>query len=386
MIAPGRSFLPPAVTLELWQRWRAGANMTDIARALGAHVSSIERVVKFHGGIPPRARHRAARVLTPAEREAISRGAVGGQTVRQMAADLGRAPSTISRELRRNGGRQRYRATAADARAWRTAQRPKRCRLAASAPLRRVVATKLQAKWSPQQIAGWLTRQYPDDLTMHVSHETIYKSLYIQARGVLKKELLRALRMPRHNRLSQHATKKGQGRSRIRDAVSIHERPSEIETRAVPGHWEGDLIAGARNTHIATLVERVSRFTLLVKVPAKDTVTVTRALTRRIQRLPRALRQSLTWDRGMELAAHKSFTVATDVQVYFCDPQSPWQRGTNENTNRLLRQYFPYGTDMNRFTQAALDRVAAELNARPRKTLDYATPAEVFHQSVALTG
>lgn len=386
MIPRGRSFLPPAVTQELWQRWRAGSNMTDIACALGAHVSSIERVVKFHGGIPPRERHCSVRVLTPAEREAISRGAVGGHTVRQMAAALGRAPSTISRELRRNGGRLRYRATAASARAWITAQRPKRCRLAASAPLRRVVATKLRAKWSPQQIAGWLTRHYPDDLTMQVSHETIYKSLYIQARGVLKKELLRSLRTPRHNRLSCHAQRKGQFRGHITDAISIHDRPTEIDERAVPGHWEGDLIAGARNTHIATLVERVSRFTMLVKVPAKDTRTVTRALTRRVRQLPRALRQSLTWDRGMELAAHKSFTIATDVQVYFCDPQSPWQRGTNENTNRLLRQYFPYGTNMDLYSQAGLDRVAAELNARPRKTLDYATPAEVFQQSVALTG
>ena len=386
MIARGRSFLAPSATRELWERWKRGTSMTDIAHALGAHVSSVERVVGFHGGIPPRVRRRATRALTLVEREAISRGAAVGHSVRHLAADLGRAPSTVSRELRRNGGRGRYRAAAAEARAWHTAQRPKPCRLAQSTRLRQLVATKLQAKWSPQQIAGWLTRHYPDDVTMQVSHETIYRSLYVQARGVLKKELLRYLRTRRTTRHSRHATKKGQYRGHIIDAISIHDRPAEIDERAVPGHWEGDLIAGARNTHIATLVERVSRLTLLVKVPAKDTRTVTRALTRRVRQLPRALRQSLTWDRGMELAAHKSFTIATDVQVYFCDPQSPWQRGTNENTNRLLRQYFPYGTNMDRYTQAGLDRVAAELNARPRKTLDYATPAEVFRQNVALTG
>jgi IS30 family transposase len=252
--------------------------------------------------------------------------------------------------------------------------------LAQSTRLRQLVATKLQAKWSPQQIAGWLTRHYPDDVTMQVSHETIYRSLYVQARGVLKKELLRYLRTRRTTRHSRHATKKGQYRGHIIDAISIHDRPAEIDERAVPGHWEGDLIAGARNTHIATLVERVSRLTLLVKVPAKDTRTVTRALTRRVRQLPRALRQSLTWDRGMELAAHKSFTIATDVQVYFCDPQSPWQRGSNENTNGLLRQYFPKRSDLTPFSQADLDNVATELNGRPRQTLGWKSPSQALDE------
>lgn len=348
-------------------------------------MGSIHCVVAWQGGIVPRERRRSRLALTSAERAVISRGAATGCPVRQMAAAIGRAPSTVSRELTRNGGRVRDRATSADERAWATARRPKRCRLAESDRLRRLVADKLARRWSPQQIAGWLARHYPDDATMRVSHETIYRSLYVQARGVLKKELLRSLRTRRMMRRSQRATTHGQPRGQIIEAVSIHDRPPAIEARAGPGHWEGDLMAGAGNTHIATLVERMSRFTLLVKVTGKDTQTVVRALTRQVRRLPLALRQSLTWDRGMEMAAHKSFTIATDVQVYFCDPQSPWQRGTNENTNRLLRQYFPYGMDLAQHTQAALNRVALQLNGRPRKTLGYATPAEVFHHDVALT-
>ncbi len=302
-----------------------------------------------------------------------------------MASGIGRAPSTVSREIRRHGGRERYRAASADERAWTFARRPKRCRLAQSGRLRHLVATKLRLKWSPEQIAGWLTRHYPDDATMQVSHETIYRSLYLQARGVLKKELMRSLRTRRVMRHAQSASTAGQPRGQITEAVSIHERPPEIDTRVVPGHWEGDLIAGAHHTHIATLVERVSRFTMLVRVEGKDTATVTQALTRQVRRLPTTLRRSLTWDRGMEMALHKAFTMATDVQVYFCDPQSPWQRGTNENTNRLLRQYFPHGTDLSVHSQAELTRVAIQLNQRPRKTLKYATPAEVFDHNVALT-
>lgn len=284
--------------------------------------------------------------------------------------------STISREVKRNGGRSEYRASQADKRAWDNARRPKDCRLAVNDRLRVTVARKLAQQWSPEQVAGWLRRRYPGDGDMQVSHETIYRTLFIQARGVLKKQLLDHLRSRRMMRRSKNATTEGQPRGQIIDAISIRERPAEVEDRAVPGHWEGDLISGTKNTHIATLVERHSRFTLLVKVNGKDTQSVVSALTRQIKRLPAKLRKSLTWDRGTELASHKQFSVATDIQVYFCDPQSPWQRGTNENTNRLLRQYLPKGTDLSVHSQANLDKIAARLNERPRKTLDYMTPAE----------
>lgn len=330
MAQMGRPGLSSSQKRELWQWWKHGESLSDIARALSKQPGSIHGVVASNGGIVPRERRRPRLALSPTEREVISRGAAAGHPVRRIAADIGRAPSTVSRELTRNGGRARYRAAAAAERAWTLARRPKRCRLAQSGRLRRMVATKLRLKWSPEQIAGWLTRHFPDDATMHVSHETIYRSLYLQARGALKKELMRSLRTRRMMRRSQRASTHGQPRGQIVEAVSIHDRPSEVAERTVPGHWEGDLIAGSHNTHIATLVERVSRFTMLVKVPGKDTETVVRALSRQVRRLPVVLRRSLTWDRGMELAAHQSFTVATDVQVYFCDPQSPWQRGTNE--------------------------------------------------------
>ncbi|AXY40720.1 IS30 family transposase [Halomonas sp. JS92-SW72] len=258
------------------------------------------------------------------------------------------------------------------------------CHLATVPELRQLVAEKLALQWSPEQISGWLKLRFPRDRRMQVSHETIYRSLYIQECGVLKKELIQHLRSKRMMRRSKLAT--SQPRGKIRDAVSIRERPPEVEDRAIPGHWEGDLITGARNSHIATLVERHSRFTMLVQVEGKDTTSVIAGLVREAQRLPAALRGSLTWDRGTELAAHKDFTVATDNQVYFCDPQSPWQRGTNENTNRLLRQYYPKSMDLSTFTQQDLDQVAARLNERPRKTLGYKTPAEVLSTTVALTG
>jgi IS30 family transposase len=248
------------------------------------------------------------------------------------------------------------------------------------------VARKLRLEWSPEQIAGWLKRRYPDRQELQISHETIYRSLFIQARGVLKKELVRHLRTRRTMRRSKRASTEGQPRGQIIDAVSIRERPAAVEDRAVPGHWEGDLLAGAQNTHIATLVERRSRFTLLVRVKGKDTQTVVRALSKHVGTLPAELRKSLTWDRGMELAAHAAFTIATNVQVYFCDPQSPWQRGTNENTNRLLRQYFPKGTVLSTYSQGDLNRVARRLNQRPRETLKFRSPAEVLAESVALTG
>ena len=286
----------------------------------------------------------------------------------------------------RNGGRPLYRANEADQLAWKSALRPKTCLLATQVRLRTIVASKLILDWSPEQISGWLKRRYPSNESMRVSHETIYRSLFIQARGVLKKELIQHLRSKRLIRRSRHARAGGQSRGQIVDAISISERPAEIEDRAIPGHWEGDLLSGIRNSHIATLVERHSRFTLLVKVPSKDTATVVAALTRHIRKLPASLRRSLTWDRGLEMAKHKSFTVDTRVNVYFCDPQSPWQRGTNENTNGLLRQYFPKKTDLSAYSQADLDKVALRLNQRPRKTLGFETPASKLQASVASTG
>jgi IS30 family transposase len=382
----GRRGLSVEARAELWTRWKAGESMSDIGRALGKHPGSIFTFLAVQGGIMRPPRTRAARALTSAEREHISRGLAAAQSLRALARELHRPASTISREVTRNGGRTHYRATAADARAWRYAGRPKRCRLALHRALRSRVAAKLRLDWSPEQIAGWLKGAYPKDANMHVSHETIYRTLYVQARGVLKKELLAHLRRRHPFRRSRRYSTAGQPRGRIIDAVPITARPASIEDRAVPGHWEGDLLAGATNTHIATLVERQSRFVQLIRVSGKDAATVVRALTRHVQRLPEGLMTSLTWDRGLEMAQHKRFTVATDVAVYFCDPQSPWQRGTNENTNGLLRQYFPKGTDLSAFTQAKLNAVARRLNMRPRKTLGFLTPAEKFASSVATTG
>jgi IS30 family transposase len=371
---------------ELWERWKNGESLSEIGRALGKHAGSVFGVLKTHGGIVPTLRSRSRRTLTLSEREEISRGLAAGRSIRHIAITLSRSPSTVSREITRHGGRTRYRAADADAAAWQWARRPKQCRLACRPRLRRLVAEKLQLDWSPEQIAGWLRRTFPQDETLRVSHETIYRSLFVQARGVLKRELIKHLRSHRVMRHAKQATTKGQPRGQIIDAVSIRDRPAAVEDRAVPGHWEGDLIAGAKNTHIATLVERQSRFTLLVKVDGKDSTTVVSALTTQVKKLPAALRLSLTWDRGTELAQHKQFTVATDVRVYFCDPQSPWQRGTNENTNRLLRQYFPKGTDLSVHSQTDLDTVASRLNQRPRKTLDFSTPADKLRSSVAPTG
>jgi IS30 family transposase len=291
----------------------------------------------------------------------------------------------IKRRWCRNGGRRRYRASTADEAAWSRARRPKKCRLATRSRLRKVVSDKLRLKWSPEQISGWLRREYPLAEDMQISHETIYRTLFIQARGALKKELVAHLRTRRVMRRSKRASTRNQPRGQIVDAVSISDRPAEIEDGAIPGHWEGDLISGSKNTHIATLVERQSRFTMLVQLDGKDTETVVRAVAKQVKRLPSELRQSLTWDRGMEMARHKEFSIATDFAVYFCDPQSPWQRGTNENTNRLLRQYFPKKTDLSPFSQADLNKIALQLNQRPRKTLDFASPAERFNECVALT-
>ncbi len=386
MAARRRPGLSASQRADLWERWKRGQSLSDIARAFGKDPSSIHGVLASHGGIVPSPRRRAPLALSLCEREEISRGMAAGASMRKVASVIRRAPSTVSREIARHGGRTRYRAGQADRRAWCRARRPKPCRLAAHRRLQKIVAAKLSLEWSPEQISGWLKRLYLGDEEMQISHETIYRSLFVQARGVLKKELVRHLRTRRMMRRSQNASTRGQPRGQIVDAVSIRERPAEIEDRAVPGHWEGDLIVGLNHTHIATLVERQSRFTMLVKVGGKDTQTVVSALIRQVRRLPAELRGSLTWDRGMEMAAHKAFSIATDVQVYFCDPRSPWQRGTNENTNRLLRQYLPKGTDLSDRSQADLNRIALRLNQRPRKTLDFRSPAEVLNESVALTG
>ena len=379
----GRPGLSLAQKDEVWRRFRAGESFTTIGRAFGKHAASIHAIIGGRGGVAPPIRRRAVRARSSGDREMISRGLAAGDSLRTMARALGRAPSTLSREITRNAGPLFYRALDADARAWQQAKRPKACRLATDAPLRAVVAAKLLADWSPAQIAGWLVTEYPEDVGMRVSHETIYRSLFVQARGVLKRELTAHLRTRRTMRRSKRATKTGQARGQIVDAVSIADRPAAIEDRAIPGHWEGDLLAGVKNSHIATLVERRSRYVHLVRVPGKDTTSVVNALIREVQRLPDELMISLTWDRGLEMAQHHRFSVATDVAVYFCDPQSPWQRGTNENTNGLLRQYFPDGTDLSVYTQQDLNRIVCKLNTRPRKTLDFRTPAVILAEGVA---
>jgi IS30 family transposase len=371
---------------ELWERWRAGESISDIARALHKPPGSIHGMIEATGGFSPPERRRRRCALTPPEREEISRGLATGESLRAIAARLGRYASTVCREVNRNGGRTNYRATKADEKAWESARRPKRCLLATNHFLRDVVARKLREDWSPEQISGWLKRQYPEDEAMRVSHETIYRTLFVQARGALKRELLAHLRSRRMMRKGRHASTAGQPRGQIKDAVSIRERPPEAEGRAVPGHWEGDLLAGSRNTYIATLVERSSRFVMLVRVKGKDTESVVAALSEQIRRLPRTMMDTLTWDRGTEMAAHRKFTVATDVAVYFCDPKSPWQRATSENTNRLLRQYLPRKTDLSVYGQHDLDLIALKLNTRPRKALGYSTPAATLARTVALTG
>ena len=370
----------------MWERWQKGESLQQIAQLFDRNHSSIQHILAETGGIRPRQRSRSRLALTLAEREEISRAVVAGHSIRLIATSLGRAPSSISREIERNGGQGCYRASQAEQSAWDRARRPKTCKLAENRTLAHIVANKLQVQWSPEQIAGWLQRTYPGDANYQVSHETIYRSLFIQARGALKKELLEHLRRTRVMRRSRHHTQKTGNHGRITDTVSISERPATVEDRAVPGHWEGDLLFGSKNSQIATLVERHTRYVMLVKVASKDTETVINALIKNARQLPQELYQSLTWDRGKEMADHKRFTLATDIKVYFCDPQNPWQRGTNENTNGLLRQYFPKGTDISAYSQAKLNAVARKLNDRPRKTLNYETPAERYRQSVASTG
>ncbi|MDM0072613.1 IS30 family transposase [Variovorax sp. J31P207] len=370
----------------MWERWKAGDSLQQIAQLFDRSHSSVEGILSRTGGIPPPKRCRSCLALTLSEREEISRAVVAGFSIRAIASILGRAPSTVSREIKRNGGREGYRAAQADQATWDRGHRPKRCKLARNRALARIVAAKLQSLWAPEQIAGWLKHSYPGDEDFQVSHETIYRSLFIQARGALKKELLQHLRRTRVMRRSRHHTQKTDSHGRILDTVSISERPATVEDRAVPGHWEGDLLFGGTSSQIATLVERQTRYVMLVKLGGTDTETVVNALIKNARKLPQELYKSLTWDRGKEMAAHKRFTLATDIQVYFCDPHNPWQRGTNENTNGLLRQYFPKGIDLSNHSQAKLNAVARQLNERPRKTLDFHTPAEMFSQIVASTG
>ena len=367
---------------ELWARWVRGESVSEIARALDRAPGTIHCTIKERGGIVPATRRRRSSALTTAEREEISRCIAAGASLRRIASELGRAPSTISREIARNSGRDCYRAASAERRADDAARRPQRCKLSLDDVLRDLVAGKLAEDWSPEQVSGWLEMTYPGDPSLRVSAETIYLTLFLQARGALKRELIQHLRRVKSLRRPRAAGRDNRGQGKIIDAVSIRERPAEADDRAVPGRWEGDLLAGSSNTHIATLVERSSRFVMLVRVDGKDTDSVVSAITGKIETLPGELRRSLTWDRGMELASHQRFTVDTNVRVFFCDPQSPWQRGSNENTNGLLRQYLPRRTDLSRYTQDDLDTIAAKLNTRPRKTLGYATPADTFDQTL----
>lgn len=370
----------------MWDRWQKGDSLHAIARLFDRYHSSVRGILTATGGVRPAKRTRSRIALTLSEREEISRGIASQESMRSIATRLGRAPSTISREIGRNGGDHKYRAARADKGAWDRACRPKSCKLADSPWLRHAIEVKLRVNWSPEQIAGWLKRTHPEDESKQVSHETIYRSLYIQARGVLKKELLQYLRSQRTMRRSVHAGQIEDGRGKIPNAISISKRPVSVEDRAVPGHWEGDLICGSNNSYVATLVERHTRYVMLVKLENKNSESVVSALIKQARKLPSELYKSLTWDRGTEMKDHQRFTVATNVDVYFCDPRSPWQRGSNENTNRLLRQYFPKGMDLSVHSQSKLNAVARQLNERPRKTLDFETPAERFNACVASTG
>jgi IS30 family transposase len=378
----GRPGLSAQRKKALRSHWKDGQSLSEIGRALGKHAGSIHGVLSANGGICPREKQRRRNALTLAEREEISRSLATQSSLRSIAKRLGRAPSTISQEINRNGGIQRYRATAAESQFIERAMRPKPCKLATNVELNMIVADRLKQDWSPQQVAGWLAINYKANMAMQVSHETIYRSLFIQARGILKKELISHLRSRRMMRRGKTATTTGQTRGQIVDAVSIRERPPQVEDRAVPGHWEGDLLSGAANSHIATLVERHSRYVILVKLAGKDTQSVVDALIHQVRKLPGGVMESLTWDRGSELAQHKKFTIATNVSMYFCDPKSPWQRGTNENTNGLLRQYFPDGTNLSNYTQRELDVVATKLNTRPRKTLAFMTPRDKLAEAL----
>ena len=373
---------------QLWDLYGAGETAAAIARKLGRPAGTVNDRIRDAGGIRPVIARAAAIHLTTGEREEISRGLAAGESLRCIARRLGRAPSTVSREVSRHGGARRYRAGAADCAAMHNRRRPKPSRLATHTELRHVVEDKLALRWSPGQIAGWLRLEFPDDQEMWVSHETIYRSLFVQSKGALKRQLTAYLRTRRQVRKpGSHNRTRGTGKGQLTHTVHISQRPAEAEDRAVPGHWEGDLIMGKGQSAVVTLVERATRFAMLIALPeghASDKVVA--ALAAQITTLPEQLRRSLTWDQGKEMAQHATFTVDTGVQIYFCDPKSPWQRGTNENTNRLLRQYFPKSTDLKAIVQAELDAVAAELNGRPRKTLGFLTPSQKFYEAVAATG
>jgi IS30 family transposase len=369
---------------EIWRRATTGEPLAEIAVALDTTYEGVRWTLRRRGGVRPRVRPRSPLRLSLAEREEISRGLRAGESERAIGRRLRRAPSTISREVAANGGRASYRAVRADARARRCAQRPKVAKLARQGRLRAEVEHLLARRWSPQQIARRLARDYPDQKHMRVSHETIYQSLFVQSRGALRRELTRHLRS---GRSARRPARRVTTPAPLREMLLISQRPAEVADRAVPGHWEGDLLIGrGQRSAIGTLVERQTRFVMLLALPDGRTAPAVRnALTRGILALPEQLRRSLTWDQGREMAEHRRFTVDTGVQVYFCDPHSPWQRGSNENTNGLLRQYFPKGTDLSPYSQAQLDAVAAELNDRPRQTLDWLKPCEALANVVAMT-
>jgi transposase, IS30 family len=371
----------------IWDMREAGVPVKRIARHLGRQNVSVRKFIADAGGKRPTPRQRSELRLSLEEREEISRGLAAGDSIRAIAEALGRSPSTVCREVNANGGRRSYRALVADRAACRRALRPKRAKLTQCRRLRRVVERKLEAKWSPQQISAWLASQYPDHPEMQVSHETIYQSLFVQSRGALRKELHTCLRTGRAMRRPKTYVKGNRiGAGKIKDMVMISERPAEVKDRAVPGHWEGDLIFGKKMTSIGTLVERHSRYVILLKLPnGHNAEAVRKAMTKRILTLPTQLRRSITWDQGCEMAQHVEFTIDTGVQVYFCDPKSPWQRGSNENTNGLLRQYLPRASDLSQATQRELDAIARSLNTRPRQTLGWMTPSQAFAEAVAMT-
>jgi IS30 family transposase len=370
---------------QVWDAWGRGLSIAQISRVLPTRLISARTLISAKGGIRPAPRRRSMRALSAVEREQIGEGLAAGCSLRTIAAHLKRAPSTISREIKRNLGVMRYSGLSADERAWRKARRPKKCLLAERPSLRDLVIQMLLLEWSPQQISGWLRTVYPHDPMMQVSHETIYRSLFIQSRGVLKQQLCAHLRRAQSMRRPR-AARDPTLRSPIPDAVCIRARPAEVQDRAIPGHWEGDLLCGTDSTQIATLVERTSRFVMLVKMANRNPSEVAQALGQHVRVLPAELRRSLTWDRGLEMRKHKDFTLASQMQVYFCDPQSPWQRGTNENTNGLLRQYLPKATNLSSWSQEQLNEIALRLNQRPRKTLNFRIPAELLSSCVALTG
>jgi IS30 family transposase len=378
--------MPEGIEDRVWELWRMGRSARAVARELGISPPFVNDCVGRSGGVRPLPRRRSAGCLSRGEREEISRGLARGESFRAIGRAIGRPHTTVSREVGRNGGRERYRAQPADQATWDRARRPKPSKLSLNAPLRAVVCEKLCLKWSPEQISGWLRRTYPDDLGMQVSHETIYLSLFVQSRGALRRELCAHLRRGQRVRRPPKQRSKHKGQGHIAGRVMISERPAEAKDRAVPGHWEGDLLLGRKPSGIATLVERQTRYVQLIALPSGQSAEAVRdALAQSIGSLPEQLRRSLTWDQGKEMAEHAKFTVDSGVQVYFCDPRSPWQRGSNENTNGLLRQYFPKRTDLAAFDQAQLDAVAAELNGRPRQTLEWMTPAERLAQVLGET-